>query len=203
MQLVKRILLLPISVLLFVSGCSMLSPIRTESTSQYVLNATPTLHAKKASRNITLVVMASETNPMFDTKQMAYTTQPYQISYFANNQWAEKPGKMLQTIIIQTLQKTHYFSAVNSLLSLGTNNFILHMQLIELQQDFTHKPSLLRMTLHVQITNSANNQVVATKQFSTTTEIWQDSPYGGVIAANKATALLVKQVTEFCLTTIK
>ena len=36
------------------------------------------------------------------TTQMAYSTEAYQIAYFAKNEWAETPSQMIQPLIVKT-----------------------------------------------------------------------------------------------------
>src|SRR3990167_9925224 len=91
------------------TSCSMLSPVQAEPESSYTLNTVPKTGIKKSRSHGTLLVTMPEILPAYDTVRMAYTTKPYEISYFANNRWIATPSQMLLPLIVQTLQNTHYF----------------------------------------------------------------------------------------------
>jgi cholesterol transport system auxiliary component len=186
-----------ISMLLFLSNCSVFSPIKTDETS-YELKTIPSVAIQK-TRRTTLIIMQPEANSIYNTTRMVYTIKPYQVAYFAKNRWAASPGKMLQQLMIQTLQNTHYFKAVIAPPFSGMYDYILNTQLFELQQDFTHNPSVIRLRLNAQLIQSGTNRIIATKQFTVIEPAPQNTPYGGVIAANRAVSELLRQLVNFCV----
>ena len=95
------------------------------------------------------------------------------------------------------MQNTHYFRAVGSYGAIGTYDFILNTQLTELQQDYSHIPYTVHVALNAELIRTSNNQLVAAKEFSITTPIAQNTPYGGVTAINTATAQLLQQLAQF------
>ncbi|OGT41688.1 MAG: hypothetical protein A3F42_03025 [Gammaproteobacteria bacterium RIFCSPHIGHO2_12_FULL_37_34] len=192
----RMILILFFFVLLV--GC--LPPVKLESESNYILN-TRSYQVKKSHQNrpITLYVSLPETVPAYNTTQMAYTIKPYQIAYFAKNRWAETPSQMLQPLIVQSLQNTGYFHAIVTPPFVGNYHYTLNTQILQLQQNFIYHPGMVQLTVRVQLSQTATGQVIATKQFSIFEPIRQRTPYGGVVAANRATGKLLTQLTEFCL----
>jgi len=185
------------------ASCSFLSPVKTDVANKYLLNKLPDHVPTKVTRPIILLVSIPETRPIFNTTQMAYTKNPYQVSYFSQNQWAETPIEMLQPLLVQTLQNTHHFKAIVTPPFIGQYHYSLNTQLLELVQDYTHRTPLLLMSVKVQIIKTSTNQVIGTRQFSVTQPIPQASPYGGVYAANQATAHILERIAEFCLEKIK
>jgi cholesterol transport system auxiliary component len=181
------------------SSCSMLSPVKTDSADTFELNTLPSVPVYKSGRATTLVVMPIETTPVYNTSQIAYTIRPFQVSYYAKNRWIAPPANMLQPLLIQALQKTHYFRAVISPQVTGRFNYVLNMQLIKLQQDFTYPVSVVKLVAQVQLMRATDGQLIANKQFSVVVDAPQNNPYGGVMAANRATAILLKQITLFCI----
>jgi len=198
MNTLMRYTLIPLCMMTL-AGCSFLSPVKTDTSNKYLLNKLPDYVPTKKTRAITLLVSMPETRPIFNTTQMAYTRNPYQISYFSQNQWAEAPVEMLQPLLVQTLQNTHHFKAIVTPPYVGLYNYTLNTQLLELVQDYTHRTPLLLMSVKAQIIKTSNNKVIATRQFSVTQPIPQVSPYGGVYAANQATAHILERIAEFCL----
>lgn len=197
----KKIICIAFSVL-WLTACSVFSPVAVPPQNTYVINTVPAVIYKKTTRPMTLLVLMPETNSIYDTTAMAYTIHPYQVAFFAKNAWADTPAKMLQPLIVQSLRKTHYFHAVVTS-SLERHNYILATQIQQLQQDFIVTPSLLRFYVHVQLIRAGTNRVIAEKQFSLVEIMPSQNPYGGVIAANQATADLLVQLSQFCLHTLR
>lgn len=198
-KLYCTVLALTTGIFLALSGCSLLSPVPAESPNKYVLNTLPPTQFKKPRRQITLFVAQPATKSFYNTSLIAYSTQPYKIEYFAKSTWITDPADMLQPLIIQSLQNTHYYHAVISPSISGGYDYILNTQIEELLQDYTHCGTILRLIVRAEIINGLNNKVVATKQFVVTQPILQKTPYGGVFAANRATAEMLRQLTQFCL----
>ncbi|OGT36496.1 MAG: hypothetical protein A3F11_11965 [Gammaproteobacteria bacterium RIFCSPHIGHO2_12_FULL_37_14] len=195
---IKLRILLYINMMLL-SSCSLFSPVKMEAESNYILNTIPHPVKTQQKHPITLFVSLPETVPAYNTTQMAYTIKPYQIAYFIKNRWAETPSQMLHPLIVQTLQNTGYFHAIVTPPFIGNYDYVLNIQILQLQQNFTYHPAKLQLTWRVQINKIATGKVIATKLFSVRETIPQKSPYGGVIAANRATEKLLAQLVEFCL----
>lgn len=117
-----------------VSSCSLLMPARTDKEGAYTINVVPHPVTKAPKRAISLVVPQLNSNPIFNTTQMAYEQHPHQIKFYAHNHWAATPAQMLQPLIIETLQDTHYFRNVSPSSTVGSYDYILNVQLMELKQ---------------------------------------------------------------------
>jgi len=197
----------PIVLLIIIScglmGCSMFSPVQRESQTTYVLNAPVSPVTPFAKQATTIQVFMPEASPRYNSTNMAYTSAPYQLAYFSKNRWTETPAEMMQPLMVQSLQNTHFFKTVGNGSALGHYDYILTTQLLEFQQYFNKSGSFFRITLRAQILRTMNNQVIATKTFSVTKEAPTPTPYGGVVAANQATAEILYQLTEFTIAKIR
>ena len=197
-DLIKAILLaLCVSIL---SSCGLFSPVNME-TKKYVLNKIPSDLPKENSRAASLSVLIPETVPIYDSTQMAYTNQAYQIAYFSRNEWGETPSQMIQPLIVQAIQKTNYFSAVLSQPHFGRHTYALRTEILELKQDFTSNPATLELAMRFQLSREATNQIIATKELSVREPMLEKTPYAGVVAANDATAKLLLQLARFIVET--
>lgn len=182
-----------------ISSCS-LSPIKQPPESIYILNPTTSTHSKLTVTDKRIIlVMQPETVPFYNTSQMAYSLKPYQISYYAENRWGGTPAQMLEPLIAESLQNTRHFYAVATPPFTGHYDYILNTKVMKLLQDFTYRPAQLRFIVRAQLSRSSTGQVIATKQFSINEPLRSNTPYGGVIAANRATATLLKQLSLFCV----
>jgi cholesterol transport system auxiliary component len=192
----KKILFSLVGVSFLLVSCSVFAPIKADPANTYVLSRTPAPQVKKTSRALTLLVNYPQTSAVYNTTQMAYSTQPFKVAYFSKNQWADLPAQMLQPLMVQTLQSTHYFRQIISPGVLGQYNYVLNTELIELLHVFTQNSSYIRVVLKAQVVDTANNRVIKTKTFSVD-EPAVPAPYGGVVAANAAVARLLGQVAQF------
>lgn len=193
-----RYLLLAIGMLFF-SACSVLSPVQPKEPTKYMLSRTPACVPVKRTHHKIMLVSVPETRPVYNTNQMAYTLRPYQMAYFSRNEWAETPTQMLHPLLVQTLQNTHYFQAVMVPPYTGRYEYMLNTQLLEFKEDYTQRVPVFVMKVNAQLYKIATNQIYAARQFTTTIVMPQNSPYGGVYAANAATANILEQISIFCL----
>lgn len=178
------------------SSCSFLSPVNID-TKKHVLSKIPVDLPMERTRAASLSVLVPETKPIYDTTQMAYSIQPYQIAYFSQNEWGETPSQMIQPLLVQAIQNTHYFSAVLSQPHFGRHTYALRTEILELKQDFTSNPATLELAMRFQLSREATNQIIATRELSVREPMLERTPYAGVVAANDATAKLIRELARF------
>lgn len=183
---------------IFLSGCSIFSPVKSQPPKSYLISNTPNINIKN-KKQLTLFVTQPDTRAIYNTNQMAYTSHPYQISYFGENQWAETPSQMFLPLIVQTLQSSHAFKAVVLAPYVGKYDYIVSTQIIKLQQNFMTNPALLELSIRAQMIRVATGQVVAIKQFDIITPMKRRDPLAGVIAANRGAEQFLQQLTKFCV----
>lgn len=191
-----RIIFLVVALL---SGCSLFSPVNLDMT-EYQINARAELFGKSSHSRRTLMVTPTEANAIYDTTDMAYTTKAYKIAYFSKNRWAATPPEMITPLIVDALQQTRHYKAVSPATSTGAYDYVLNTQLIELRQVFYHQlPSEVHVKLRAEIIRSGTNRVIAAKEFVVVETAQQNTPYSGVVAANKAVAKLLGDLARFCV----
>ncbi len=181
------------------SACSLFTPVPNANTT-YLVNTMPQNIPVSRGHAGTLMVGAPDSVPLYDTVDMAYTTSPYQIAYFAKSTWAETPADMLRPLLVETLHKTHHFRVVTTTQASGASDYVLHTQIVEFRQVFYQGASEVHIKMAAQIVKTSTGQVIANKLFNVVEPAPQNSPYGGVVAANHAAAEMLRQVAEFCVT---
>jgi cholesterol transport system auxiliary component len=179
-----------------VTGCALLTPATVE-TRKEMLTKIPVDLVERKTHPATLLVFPPETSSVYDTTQMAYVIQPYQIAYFSGTEWGEKPPQMIHPLLVQTLQKAGYFSAVVTPPFMGHYSYALRTEILTLEQDFSSEPATLRLSLRIQLIAQAGNQVIATKEIDMRELMREKTPHGGAVAANDAMAKALKEVAEF------
>ena len=184
---------------LLMAGCAALQPPRMESPALYLLDARPAASAQRPQRNLVLAVDPPSARPGFDTPQIAYVRVAHKLDYYAKNRWTDTPSRMLAPLLAQALEQSGSFRAV-----LRTSNPIpadlrLDTELIRLQQDFTTQPSRVELRLRAQLYDVKGRQVLAVREFDAAENAASEDAYGGVIAANRALARVLGQLTDFCV----
>lgn len=180
------------------AGCTVLSPINIE-TRKALINKLPDNLPQRQRSAATLLVLPPETKPLYDTTQMAYTLQPYQIAYFSQNEWGATPSQMLQPLLVSTLENTHAFSAVLTPPYSGAYSYALRTEILELAQDFSAEPAVLHLNLRLQLNDGANNRLIASKEIVLRVPMLQNNPGAGIEAANNATATALQEAARFVL----
>ncbi len=187
-------------VFIVTSLCGLLTacaPIKNAVNNQYKLE---TFSAKKiaslrSSRSI--LVSQPDAIPGYQTEQMLYVDKQFELSSFAHNAWISSPANMLYPLITQSLQHSHYFYAVASGPDADKTDYRLDTQLIALQQNFLTKPSKVELIANVVLTHISDGRIVASRIFNERVPCSEDTPYGGVVAANKAALTFTNRLTQF------
>lgn len=180
------------------SGCSLMSPVKSEMH-KGVLSKMPADLPQQKRRAAILLVFAPQTRPLYDTTRMAYSVQVYQVDYFSQHEWGETPSQMLHPLLVGALQGTHAFSAVLMPPYAGRYHYALRTEILELRQDFTSEPAVLHLSLRFQLSDDAANRIIATKEILLREPMQQRTPYAGVVAANDAAAKALKEMASFVL----
>lgn len=189
-------LLVPI---LLLAACTSLPAPQGVSPNIYMLEAGPAIPAAQVKRDLVLAVSMPRALPGFDTPQMAYVQQPYELDYFVTSRWADTPARMLGPIIVQAVQQTQSFRAVVQTADAIPAEVRLDVELVRLQQDFTARPSRVRLTLRAQLIDVHDQRVLAVQQFDEYENASSENAYGGVTAANRLVHRELAKLTEFCV----
>ena len=75
------------------SGCTLLSPAQVE-TSKEVLSEMPLELPVERTRAASLLVLVPQAQPIYDTTRIVYSMRPYEVAYFSQTEWAERPSRM-------------------------------------------------------------------------------------------------------------
>ncbi|MBA3660579.1 MAG: membrane integrity-associated transporter subunit PqiC [Gammaproteobacteria bacterium] len=187
---------------LAISSCSVFSPVKLKPDRTYIIDSEPAAVVKKRKRNVTLLVMKPDTVSAYDTKEMAYTRKPFEVNFYTQSHWVERPEEMLQPLIVDTLQRTHYFHAIVSPPFSGRYNYILNTQILKLEQDFTQTPAILKFYIRTQLTKASSNRILNISVYKIEQPIQACSAYSGVIAANIATVRFLRALSMQTIRTL-
>lgn len=181
---------------LTVTGC--LSP-RTDSseihTYQLSLDGWPSEASPGKLDGPVLLVSPPQAEPGFETQRMVYVKRPYELEYYAVNQWADTPVRMFSPLMVQTLnQQNDVWRAVIPLPSSIRGDYRLDTHGFLLQQEFLQQPSRVRVMVRTQLVDLKESTIVGTRAFEVVENAASENSYGGVQAANRAVAALLDQI---------
>lgn len=161
-------------------------------------SAPPARHPAASPSAPTLVVDMPRSAPGFDTARIAYTRRALEIDYFAHSRWVDAPARMLTPSMVRALEDTGAFHAVLAAPSTASGSLRLESEVVRLQQDFSVVPSEVRFTLRAALIDGATRRVIASGEFDSRVTARSDDPYGGVVAARRASEDVLGQLAAFC-----
>jgi cholesterol transport system auxiliary component len=175
-------------------GCAWLAPAPPQPVKE-VLDRLPDVVPRARRRAGVLVVVVAHGAPLYDSTAIAYRTQPQEIAYFARHAWADRPSRMLQPLVVKTLQRSEAFTAVLPPPYFGHAPATLRVELEELLADFPM--SAVRLSLRAVLRDDAGR--VASRTIATQAPVAARTPQHVVAAANAATAQSLALLTQFVL----
>ncbi|HEX7890679.1 MAG TPA: ABC-type transport auxiliary lipoprotein family protein [Ramlibacter sp.] len=182
---------------LCLAGCAALAPVDVEVTTA-VLDRVPADVPRAPRRPETLLVYPLEAADRIDTRRMAYTLRPHHFAYYARNEWAESPARMLQPLLVRTLEATGRFATVVTPPASGAH-YGLRADLEELVQDFGQVPPVLHLSLRLRLVDERSNRTLAVRELEVREPLQQQTPYAGVVAANAALDRALRDAAVFVL----
>jgi cholesterol transport system auxiliary component len=185
---------------LLLASCGSLTAPQVASPNIYMLEAGPALQAAHVKRDVVLAVSLPRALPGFDTPQMAYVKQPYELNYFVTSRWADTPARLLEPLIVQTMLQTESFRAVVQTSGAVTADVRLETELVRLEHDFMTSPSRVQITLRAQLIDMRGKRLLAAQQFDDVEISTSEDAYGGVTAANRLLQRVLGRLAEFCVT---
>lgn len=189
----------------FIVACLLLcacSPVKTPVSNQYQINEYGTKKSPHVTRQ-SILISQPDATAGYQTEQMLYTDKAFEVNAFAHSSWISTPANMLYPLITQSLQQSHYFFAVAAGPDADKTDYRLDTQVLKLQQNFISKPSTLELVVQSVLTHVEDNRVIASRMFVERVKCPTDTPYGGVIAANKAAYAFTSALTHFVIAQIQ
>lgn len=144
-----------------------------------------------------LLVSQPQAEPGFETPRMVYVKRPYELEYYAVNQWADTPVRMFTPLMVQALNQNDAWRAVIPLPSSIRGDYRVDTHGFLLQQEFIQQPSRIRVIARMQLIDLKESTILSTRAFEVVENATSENPYGGVQAANRAVAALLDQIASW------
>jgi cholesterol transport system auxiliary component len=144
-----------------------------------------------------LLVTPPQAEPGFETLRMVYVKRPYELEYYAVNQWADTPVRMFTPLLVQVLSQSGIWRAVIPLPSSVRGDYRLDSYGFVLQQEFLQQPSRVRVMIRTQLVDLKESTIVGMRTFEAVENSPSENAYGGVLAANRAVAVLIDHIASW------
>jgi cholesterol transport system auxiliary component len=144
-----------------------------------------------------IVLAPVRASPSLEGSGMVYVRREHEVGYFARSAWVEPPARMLAPLLARALEIGGTFQVVRDAASAAAR-LRLETDVVRLQQEFTERPSLVRLVLHVRLIDATARRVLGDKEIEVVEPAPRDDAYGGVLAANAAAARALADVAAAC-----
>ena len=192
--------LVGLTLLLLIGACS-LGPTETTAPRTFFLN--PEISWKNPhgygvrSGAAALLITQPRAQAGFETARMAYLLRPYEVNYYAFNQWADTPARLLHRIMVENLDKAGLWSTVVQTPGTVPAQYRLDCDNLVIEQQFLSRPSRVRLALRAQLVDLKTSALLASRYFELFEVAPSDDPYGGVLAANQAAEKLMMEMAAW------
>lgn len=200
------------------TACSFMGPVKTPPVHTYVLAADKTAgpsrirsHTGKTKK--ILLISLPTADASYQTTQMIYTLRPFTYSSFAYHRWAAPPADMIASALADSLQNSGCIDAVVMPPFSGNVNATLDTRLRILQQEFNGKTSQAHLSMQLTLTQNTlempqrTDYVRKPDQPEASTHVKtvgidlrvpaaQNTPYAGVVAANRALEIAQRRIQQ-------
>ena len=203
MSFLTRYIFILAAVLFLLPGCTLLPDPKPQAQDKYLLEYSASGSVTDIGENIpVMIVTLPRAHGGYDSLRIAYKKQQFGLRYYVKSRWADTPARMLAPLITEAMNETGSFLALYATPGAVTARYRLDTELINFYQDFTSQPSEAHVTLRAQLVNLNGNRVMATRLFDVREAASSEDTFGGVQAANRATARLVGELAQFCVSRI-
>lgn len=197
----NHILFKIIFIIFFIINCPGCA-VKSSITNQYKLENFSHKPISKEHK-YSLLLTQPEAVTGYQTERMLYLKKPYELSSFAHNAWVGTPANMLFPVMISSLRSSGFFYAVSSTPYADKADYRLDTRLLVLHQNFLQHPSTIDLSVNVVLTHIASRRVIASKIITKRPVCAEDTPFGGVLAANQAVCAFTDELRDFVIKAIK
>jgi cholesterol transport system auxiliary component len=199
MMTIIRYLLFVTTMTWLLASCSLLPEPKPVELDRYLLEYTPASVRSAAADAPVLMVGIPVAHGAIDSSRIAYMPKQYGLRYYLHSRWADTPANMLAPLLADAISATGRFQILNASAGREIADLRLETVLTRFYQDFTVQPSVMHVTLRAQLVDLHDQQLIATRVFDIREPAETDDTYGGVQAANRASAALLQQLAQFCV----
>jgi len=194
----RRTLLLSCAALLAASSACLSAGFKATAPELYALDPPLARGAAGEAAPVAIVVATPRAVPGLESRGIVYVVRAHELHYFAHSAWVDPPARMLEPLLARALEANGAFRVARDAVTDAPARLRLETDLLRLQQEFTERPSQVRLVLRVRLVDTVSRRVLGDREIEVVERARQDDPYGGVVAANAAAARAVFETASAC-----
>ena len=190
--------ILPAAALLAASLACLPAGLKPNAPDLYALDpAVARRPAAAAEAPFPVAIAAPRAAPGLEGRGIVYVRREHELRYFARSAWVDSPARMLAPLLASALEADGTFRVVAGP---GGEPARLRLEtdLVRLQQEFTTRPSRVRLLLRARLVDAAARRTLGEREIEVVEAAPSDDPYGGVLAANAATQRAISKIAAEC-----
>ncbi len=176
------------------------SPVKVQRVKQYTINRASSASLSQKPTRLTLYVGRTKANEAYQENDMLYVVKPFELNSFAKNEWIAPPAKMINDVLVKSLENSHVFHAITTAPYSGHSHCRVNTRLTALEQNFLSQPSEIVLSIKADVINEKTDNIIASHRFHRRERALTDTPYGGVLATNLAIKKIMTNLVKFVAT---
>jgi ABC-type uncharacterized transport system auxiliary subunit len=149
-----------------------------------------------------LAIQGTSADPLADSISIVYSRRPGERSLYQFASWSERPSRRLAQLAQQRLQAGGRFASVTQLGQPVASDWLLTLALETLVHDVGSVPGRAQVTLHAELINRRDRSLVASRSFSASPPVAEQSAASSVAAFGLATADVLDALTRWVEATV-
>ncbi len=149
-----------------------------------------------------LFVDTPATSGAIDTDRILVKPSPVQVQYLPGARWIDTAPELVQSLLMETLQKTNAFRFVARTTAGPMPDYTLLTEIIDFQAEATRDPELpivVRVTFSVALVREEDRAIISSRQVSATRSVPSADTFAIVAAFDAATDEALAETTSWLL----
>jgi cholesterol transport system auxiliary component len=181
--------------LLTLTGCSLI-PNPGEPPKKFVLESLPQAQGIKM-RSTQLVVDPPSIYPPLDNQRIALKPTPQRIDYFADVEWADRLGNLIQDSIIYSLQNTSPFKATSRNAEGISPDYLIKTDIRQFLVEQNGEAGKAIVEYYIQLIRVSDREVTSTKAIKTEYKVPSLEIKNIIHGLNQAHIKALEQIVHF------
>lgn len=158
------------ALVVVLSGCALANVGSGPAPQMFTLTAhsAPAGAGDTASAKADLLVDAYAASAAIDTGRIAYLPSANELKYIAGARWADLAPVMIQSLTVETLEKSGRFASVAARGSEINGDYMLKGDIRQFAAEKHGDATQVHVDLFMRLVSRNDNKVIATKDFNTT-----------------------------------
>jgi cholesterol transport system auxiliary component len=175
-------------------GCGSVLPKPPPEPDLYTLTAPAPPDPAKSRHPVQILVALPQSTAALDSVRIALTQSPTSFEYYADAAWTDHAPSMLQSLLVETLERTGLFAAVARSSSNLRADETLISDLRHFEAEYRGGAPQARVEIDFKLVKTPEGSIIAEKDFSATAPASTNTVSAVVEALNNATHQVLSQV---------